>query len=366
MPPRAKKRRMAQPSATVSQQPRSSSQATVNSQTYSSSVSAGCPVPIPPAQAPANSSVAEAQPMLTRSSGQSLALPTPGTLISTSADVGTTPVSVPSVHMIGTNVSSTIKQRIIGGQYIDLATLVTPKSGSDEKKLVINSMGEIISKDLNSKKVENIEQWTDLMLIFASVYLSAHPAKTLDLFKYIQTVRMGVSRGAISWKEYDTQFRLRKEQNPSSSWGEVDSELWLMYMHSGPAYNVTNEPKTNNGKCYNFNFKGSCDKFPCTYKHSCLRCGSNHPLIHCITSVQAPNTGSAQTFRQQNSNGQFFGQSGFRTQTTNANTNYMYKGYSTNANTNYKGYSNSNTQRQTYSRPRFRSPQSMASRFNSY
>ncbi|XP_062576491.1 uncharacterized protein LOC134238373 [Saccostrea cucullata] len=365
MPPRAKKRRMAQPAATATQQP-SGSQATVsvNSQTYSSTASAGCPVhvPIPPTQAPSTSVVAEAQPMLTTSAGPSFAPTTSGATISTPTDVGTTPAPVPSIHMIGMNVSSTVKQRIISGQYIDLATLVTPKSGSDEKKLVMNSMGEIIYKDANPKKVENIEQWTDLMLIFASVYLSAHPAKTLDLLKYIQTVRMGVSRGAISWKEYDTQFRLRKEQNPVSSWGEIDSELWLMYMHSGPAYNVTNAPKTNNDKCFNFNYKGSCDKFPCMYKHSCIRCGSNHSQIHCLT--QASNTGSAQIFRQQNFSGQFYGQSSFRPQTTNANTNY--KGYSTNANTNYRGYSSSNTQRPTYSRPRFRTPQSMASRFNAY
>ncbi|XP_062610807.1 MAP kinase-activating death domain protein-like [Saccostrea cucullata] len=103
MPPRAKKRRMAQPAATATQQP-SGSQATVsvNSQTYSSTASAGCPVhvPIPPTQAPSTSVVAEAQPMLTTSAGPSFAPTTSGATISTPTDVGTTPAPVPSIHMI--------------------------------------------------------------------------------------------------------------------------------------------------------------------------------------------------------------------------------------------------------------------------
>lgn len=55
-------------------------------------------------------------------------------------------------------------------------------------------MGEIISKDAYVKNVETTEQWNDLMLTYASVYLSAHPAKTIELLKYIQTDKMGVNR----------------------------------------------------------------------------------------------------------------------------------------------------------------------------
>lgn len=101
-------------------------------------------------------------------------------LTPTSSDVGTTPVPVPSIHMIGMHVANAIKQRIISGQFIDLAIVATPKVGADEKKLVINNMGEIVSKDTNPKKVETIPQWTDLMLIYGRVYLSAHSAKTVD------------------------------------------------------------------------------------------------------------------------------------------------------------------------------------------
>ena len=188
------------------------------------------------------------------------------------------------------------------------------------------------------------------MLTFESVYLSAHPAKTLEMLKYIQTVRMGVSRGAMSWQEYDMQYRLRKEQNPASSWGEVDTELWLMYMTPGFSCNtsLSAPSKPNFGKCYNYNFKGSCDKYPCMYKHSCLRCGNLHSMLHC-TSVA--NSAQPQTFRPQGAPNQQYSQPTFRT--PNANTT-----------ANLRGHPNNN--QRPGSRPRFRAPQPMAPRYNTY
>ena len=45
-------------------------------------------------------------------------------------------------------------------------------------------------------------------------------------------VRLGASRCAnLGWKMYDEQFRLRKAQDPASSWSLVDYELWLIYMN---------------------------------------------------------------------------------------------------------------------------------------
>ena len=88
------------------------------------------------------------------------------------------PQVVPSVHnMIGMHVSHNIRHKIIEGQNIDLVSLLPPRPGGEEKKLMINNLGEIISRDANPKKVDTVEQWTDLMFIFAGVYLSGHPAR---------------------------------------------------------------------------------------------------------------------------------------------------------------------------------------------
>ena len=50
------------------------------------------------------------------------------------------------------------------------------------------------------------------------------------MLKYIHTIRL--SQG---WKNYDKQFRLRKWQDPISSWALIDQELWLLYLLSKPS-----------------------------------------------------------------------------------------------------------------------------------
>ena len=46
-------------------------------------------------------------------------------------------------------------------------------------------------------------------------------------------VKLGASRSTgLGWREYDQQFRLKKKPRlPSTSWGQVDQELWLIYMN---------------------------------------------------------------------------------------------------------------------------------------
>ena len=82
-------------------------------------------------------------------------------------------------------------------------------------------------------------------------------------------VPLGASRCAnLGWKMYDEQFRLRKAQDPTSSWSSVDYELWLIHM------NITSSPGTGNQmifsnkkngaqKCYNFNYQGTCFRQHC-------------------------------------------------------------------------------------------------------
>ncbi|XP_056003510.1 uncharacterized protein LOC125663021 [Ostrea edulis] len=204
------------------------------------------------------------------------------------------PAPTPYINNIGMHVVQAIRQKIIEGRYIDLVSLLPPKAGGGgrererererERKLVMNNLGEIVTRDSTPKRIESIEKWTDVMLNFAAIYLKEHPAKNIDLLKYIQTVRMGAGRGYKWWYEYDIQYRLRKVNDPGSSWGEVDSELWLMYMTPSSVETHTlslKQAPAAAGKCYDFNFQGSCSKFPCFYDHMCLRCNGQHAMMHC-------------------------------------------------------------------------------------
>ena len=70
------------------------------------------------------------------------------------------------------------------------------------------------------------------MHIFASIYmyLAFHPSKAVELIKYIHTVHLESARGAVNLFDYNVQYKLRKAMNPSTFWGEVDTESWLLYM----------------------------------------------------------------------------------------------------------------------------------------
>lgn len=53
-----------------------------------------------------------------------------------------------------------------------------------QKIPIVNNIGEMISKNVYPKKVDTIEQWIDLMFIFAGIYLGGIPAKSIEFFKY--------------------------------------------------------------------------------------------------------------------------------------------------------------------------------------
>lgn len=190
---------------------------------------------------------------------------------------------------INVNVSQNIKEKIKKGEYVDLASLLTNNQHIDSKQKLIVQQGELILQtDQNLKKIFSIDTWTTAFIIFTSIYCSVHPEKFQDLLKYMSMVRLGASRCAnLGWKMYDEQFRLRKAQDPTSSWSSVDYELWLIYMN-----NIKSSPGTGNQmvfsdmqngaqKCYNFNYVGSCFRQHCFYSHSCIRCNGGHSMLHC-------------------------------------------------------------------------------------
>ena len=143
------------------------------------------------------------------------------------------------------------------------------------------------------KKITTLQSWTDAFIVFASIYLTRHPCDIQGILKYMQTIRLGATRfPTAQWLEYDKQFRLKLSRNTDIQWGSVDAELWILYMsgqsvgpqthaytqnysQQQPSYNQTGP------KCFDYNYKGSCNKHPCTYQHLCLKCSKYHPFIQC-------------------------------------------------------------------------------------
>lgn len=199
-------------------------------------------------------------------------------------------ISVP--HCLCIHVAQPMKEKIWAKDYIDLSKQIQPdpdNDKTDQHKFSILDGQLVMSPKTNPKKITSLEVWTDAFIVFASIYLTRHPADIQGILKYMQTIRLGESRNPnASWLEYDKQFRLKISADSTISWASVDAELWSIYMSNQPL----TQQNQSNIKCFDYNFKGPCSRQHCLYLHSCMYCHKNHPRIHCcsLQSSQSVNT----------------------------------------------------------------------------
>ena len=204
---------------------------------------------------------------------------------------------------LGFHVDQSLKEKIWNGEFIQLEKLIEYDHAQDSEQVLSVKDGNLVFKPRQAeKKILNIETWTNAFLIFASIYISRHHEEAKSLLKYINMIRVGASRqSTLGWKAYDQQFRIRKSLDPSKKWDMIDAELYMLHMQqANPHVNtsITNRnirdqnvfhngppPGSHGGKCYDFNYKGQCTRYICTYLHSCMRCNNAHPMVHCQTNV---------------------------------------------------------------------------------
>ncbi|CAG2211896.1 unnamed protein product [Mytilus edulis] len=104
------------------------------------------------------------------------------------------PNRIESVHEnLGINVTQSIKEKILKGEFIDLACLLnnSVNTGSDKQKLTW-AQGEFILQPISQQsKITNIEKWTDAFIIFIYIYCAVHVNRFKELLKYMHTIRLG-------------------------------------------------------------------------------------------------------------------------------------------------------------------------------
>ena len=77
---------------------------------------------------------------------------------------------------LGSHVAKKIKEKIISGVYVDLASLlqnsVVVDSEKHQKLAIVK--GELVLQDKQTKKINSIEMWTDAFIVYLSIYCSVH------------------------------------------------------------------------------------------------------------------------------------------------------------------------------------------------
>ena len=219
---------------------------------------------------------------------------------------------------LSASVPQSLKEKIVKGEYIDLALLlekVGKVNEPEDMKLTVDEKGCFVWKqNVTKRQISSVHVWTSAFLVFASVYLSVHPHRFQELLKYIHIIRSAASRvSGWGWRSYDIQFRLRQQQQPQRSWSLIDVELWALYIASSPVHNVAPSPQFEgvsqsgnfrgpaqkkgrimptqamllhqkmaaNKQCFKFNRAG-CDNKKCSFAHKCALCGeSDHGSSKC-------------------------------------------------------------------------------------
>ena len=212
---------------------------------------------------------------------------------------------------LGDGVPKNIREKIIKGEFIDFGLLLdksTCKSRPSPSEtevptctLGINAQGQLVMNEAKSHTmITSIHSWTSAFLVYAAVYLSAHPHRTQELLKYAHVIRSAASRsGAYGWRSYDEQFRLKMHRYPQNSWASMDGELWNMFIavpsqmvfpankggRGGAQANFRGFGRGQKGGnrrnggaaagiCFAFNNNSGCSYNPCKFKHACQKCNS--------------------------------------------------------------------------------------------
>jgi hypothetical protein len=208
---------------------------------------------------------------------------------------------------VGKHVPIKLKQQIWEGKYIDMALLLKSGQELDDQ---IDSQGQIQLKNgamcLVKQKVNSylsIADWTSAYVVFMSVMLEKYRTRAQELIKYMRDIRIAAGRSP-GWYKYDEQYRLKKQSDPQSSWGIINSELWLLYTNnpypkpaqkSNLSQNQATKANQNTQNysrppqhimyCNSFNSGRRCNFSPnCRYAHRCNRCGGGHPAAKCWTN----------------------------------------------------------------------------------
>uniref|UniRef100_A0A8W8MFZ0 C3H1-type domain-containing protein n=1 Tax=Magallana gigas TaxID=29159 RepID=A0A8W8MFZ0_MAGGI len=179
---------------------------------------------------------------------------------------------------LGGHIPPKLKQKFWEGKFIDLALLL---------KFTIELANEIESK-------EELQIREGKMCLRYAGEISYKRTETVEIYaEYPHSASK-----STDWYKYDEQFRLRKASDPHTSWGQINTKLWLLFVGNDKSPLNSDQPQNpytspikyqrrpnticNNYFCNLYNSGKQCRFYPnCRFKHSCKYCDGTHAAINC-------------------------------------------------------------------------------------
>ena len=132
-------------------------------------------------------------------------------------------------------IPSKLVSKIVGGQFVELADLLSVNLRAVEQEPQTFLDGKLVVSSSKRRQVEikDILTWTEAFTIFQMVLCAAHPHRWPDLSKYklliIQTARHFSSS---AWLEYDLAFRKDAAASGLSDWSRMNLDLYNFHLRS--------------------------------------------------------------------------------------------------------------------------------------
>ena len=181
------------------------------------------------------------------------------------------------------------KDKIWQFQLVDLASLYPTNRTIPQVNSLMIAEGPDKKYELKPfeklKNITNWVQWYHCFTIYAVTLVEKYPNRGMELLTYMREI--GELARSFAWPlvyNYDKQFRLNVQDDPSKYWGRMDPDL--LTTHIVAKFNQTGESNTrligdiskvkkpNGRNCYNFN-QGTCTfGKKCRFVHRCNICGA--------------------------------------------------------------------------------------------
>ena len=142
---------------------------------------------------------------------------------------------------LGSLVDPKLKATIWAKQFVELELLAAESTPQTLFMLDAQTSKPVVEvRDQPTKKITNIEQWTDAFLLYIAIYLERHPVDTPDILKYLQIIRtMSADAHSKLSLSYDRNFLKLRARN-SMPWCNIHQEL---FHHVTCDANKAQEPK---------------------------------------------------------------------------------------------------------------------------
>ena len=205
---------------------------------------------------------------------------------------GTAEGGIAQFFVLGATLNPKIKAKIREGAYVDLGSLCALSDASVSVAMGSDGQPTISLTPSRGRPPTSIfeTEWIRLFGVYASIYVECHPSESAALFTYMVNV-MDLHRrhGGVVWRLYDERFRRIRAMAPELPRHLINWDVAMGAIHNAPVDRQVaaqapvpfRQGAIPGGVCFDFNYRGTCTRTPCRFKHICIMCGQGHPSRTC-------------------------------------------------------------------------------------